>query len=82
MNSCRANFDGHGRVEGSDSHLKRLESDVFVGENAKLSGIADADGDTTGKVVLVGPEPRVTLGLFEDVMQDGIVSVVIHGGGH
>ena len=82
MNSCGANFDGHGRVQGSDSHLKWLETDVFIRENTKLSGISDTDSDTTGKVVLVGSEPSITLGLFEDVMQDGIVSVVIHGGGH
>jgi hypothetical protein len=81
MNSCRTNFDGHRRVESSNSHLKRLETDVFVGENTKLSSFADTDSDTTGQVVLVGSEPSITLGLFEDVMQDGIVSVVIHGGG-
>ena len=82
MNGCRANFDGHGRVEGSYGHLKWLETDVLVGENTKLSGLADTDGDTTGKLVLVGPEPSIALCLFEDVMQNGIVSVVIHDSGH
>ena len=81
MNSCRANFDGHGRVQSSDSHLKWLKTNVFVGENAKLP-LTDTDGDTTGKLVLIGTEPGVTLGLFEDVMEDGIVSVVVHSGGH
>lgn len=82
MNSCRANFDGHCWVQGSDGHLKWLESNVFVGENAKLSCFTDTDSDTAGEEVLVGAEPCITLGLFEDVMQDGIVSVVIHGSGH
>ena len=82
MNSCRADFDGHGGVQGSDSHLERLESDVFIGENAKLSRFANADGDTTGKLVLVGTKPGVALGLLEDVVESGIVSVVIHSGGH
>jgi len=48
MNSSRANFDGHGGVEGSDSHLEGLKSDVFVGENAKFSGFTDPDGYTAG----------------------------------
>ena len=82
MNGGRANFDGHGRIQSSDSHLEWFEADVFVGENTKLSGFADADGDTTRKVILIGTKPSVTLGLFEDVVENGIVSVVVHGGGH
>ena len=82
MNGGRANLDGHGGVEGSDGHLEWLEADVFVGENTKLSGFTDSEGDTTGKVVLVGTKPSITLCLFEDVVKDGIVSVVVHGGGH
>ena len=82
MNSCRADFDGHGGVQSSDGHLEWLESNVFVGENTKLSRIADADGDTTGKLVLIGAKPGVALGLLEDVMENGIVSVVVHSGGH
>lgn len=82
MNGGRANFDGHSRVEGSDSHLEWLESHVFVGENTKLSAFTDADGDTTGELVFIGAKPGVTLGLFEDVMENGIVSVVVHGSGH
>ena len=82
VDSCRADLDGHGRIEGSHSHLEWLKADSFVGENAKLSGIAYADGNTAGETVLIGTEPGVTLGLLEDVMQDGIVSVVVHSGGH
>ena len=37
MDSCRANFDGHGGVKGSDGHLERLETDGFIGKDAKLS---------------------------------------------
>ena len=48
MNSCRANFDGHSRVQGSDSHLEWLQTNVFVGENTKLSCLANTDSDTTG----------------------------------
>jgi hypothetical protein len=82
MNSCRANLDGCGRIEGGHSHLERLKGDVFVGENTKFSTFADADSDTAGEVVLVGTKPGVALGLLEDVMQNGIVSVVIHSSGH
>lgn len=82
MNSCRTDFDGHGRVESGNSHLERLETDVFVGENTKLSSFADADGDTTGKLVFIGTKPGVTLGLLEDVVENSVVSVVIHSGGH
>ena len=82
MNSCRTNFDGHGRIQCSNSHLEWLESDVLIGENAKLSSFTDTDSDTTWKAVLVRTEPSVALGLLEDVMQDSIVSVVIHGSGH
>jgi len=80
MNSGRANFDGHGGVESSNGHLEWLETDVFVGENAKLS-FTYADGDATGQVVFIGAEPDVTLGLLEDVVKNGIVSVVIHSSG-
>ena len=82
MNSCRADFDGHGGVQGSDSHLEWFEADCFVGEDTKLSRLADADGDTTGKLVFIGAEPGVALGLLEDVVENGIVSVVIHSGSH
>lgn len=81
MDSCRANFDGYGRVQSSDSHLEWLEGNVLVGENTKLS-FANADGDTTGKLVLIGAKPGITLGLFEDVVENGIVSVVIHSSSH
>jgi len=79
---CRTNFDGHGWIQGSDSHLEWLETDVFIGENTKFSGLAYAEGDTTGETVFIGTKPGVTLGLFEDVVENGIVSVVVHGGGH
>lgn len=82
VNGCRANLDGYGRIEGCHSHLEGLKTDIFVGENAKFSGFVYADGDTTGQAVLVGTKPGVALGLLEDVMQDGIVSIVIHSGGH
>lgn len=82
VDSCRADLDGHGRIEGSHSHLEGLEADGFVGENTKLAGVAYADGDTAGEAVFIGTEPSVALGLLEDVMQDGIVSVVIQCGGH
>ena len=82
MNGRRANLDCHGGVEGGHSHLERLEGDVFVGENTKFAGLVYADGDTAGEAVLIGTEPSIALGLFEDVMQNGIVSVVVHSGGH
>ena len=82
MNSCRADFNSHGGVQSSNSHFERLKSDVLIGENTKLSRLADADGDTTGKLVLVGTKPGVALGLLEDVVENGIVSVVVHGGSH
>ena len=82
VNGRRANLDGHGRIEGSHSHLEGLKTDVFVGENAKFSGFVYADGDTAGQAVFVGTKPGVALGLLEDVMQNGIISVVIHSGSH
>ena len=82
MNGCSADFDGRGGVKSSDGHLKWLETDVFVGENTKLSGFIDTDGDPTGELVLIGTKPAVALGLFEDVVEYSIVYVVIHSGSH
>jgi hypothetical protein len=81
MNGRRANLDGHGGVEGRHGSLERLQRSVFIGENTKLS-VADTDGDTAGQVVLVGAKPGVALGLFEDVVQGSVVSVVIHSSSH
>ena len=82
MNGRRANLDCHGGVEGGHSHLERLEGDVFVGENTKFSSFVYADSDTAGQAIFVGTKPGVALCLLEDMMQNSIVSVVIHSGGH
>ena len=82
VNGCRANLDCDGRIEGSHSHLEGLKTDIFVREDTKFSGFVYADGDTAGQAVLVGTKPGVSLGLLEDVMQNGIISVVIHSCGH
>ena len=82
VNGCRANLDGYSRVEGGHSHLEGLKADIFVGENTKFSGFVYADSDTAGQAIFVGTKPGVALCLLEDMMQNSIVSVVIHSGGH
>lgn len=76
-----ADLDGDDEVHRADGDLEGLEADVLVGEDPVLRGFhrVVADGDTGGDgVVGVWAEPGVALGLLEDVVQEGIVSVVIH----
>ena len=78
VNRSAANLDGDGGVEHADGGLEGLEAEVLVREEAILA-VVDAEGDADGDVVLIGAEPGVALGLLEDVVQKGVVPVVIHG---
>lgn len=79
MDRGRADLDGDGGIEGGDGRLERLEGEVLVGEDTELGAIVDTEGDTRGKVVLVGTKPGVALGLFKDVVEECVVAVVVHG---
>lgn len=75
-------------VQTHDGCLEGLEGQVLVREDPELGEpvrsvdpVADTESDAGREVVLVGPEPRVALGLFEDVVEECIVAVVVHGGG-
>jgi len=74
------NFYGDCRVQSCDGGLEWLESDVFVGEYAKLWGVVYAESDTRGDVLFLGAEPGVALCRFEEVVEHGIPAVVVHGG--
>ena len=50
---------------------------VFVGEDAEMAWF-DAETYACGDVFFGGLEPCVALGLFEDVVEDGVVGVVVH----
>lgn len=88
MDGGAPDLDSDRWVQTHDGRLEGLEGQVFVREDPELGkpvrgvdSVADAEGDAGREVVLVGPEPRVALGLFEDVVEDCIVAVVVHGGG-
>ena len=72
-------LDRDGGVEDAYGGLERLKAEVLVGEDTVLA-IVDAEGDTDRNVVLVGAEPGIALGLLEDVVEEGVVAVVVHGG--
>lgn len=88
-----ADFDGDDGVEEAAGVLEGGELGVFVGEEAEErrgggrdggGGRAggDAEADARGDVFGRGFEPGVALCLLEDVVQDGVVGVVVHCGRH
>lgn len=50
---------------------------VLVGEYTEMTGL-NTQADTDCKVLLGGLEPGVALCLFEDMVEDCVVGVVIH----
>ncbi len=78
MDGCAADLDSDSRVQSTHRGLEGLEPEVLVGEQTVLATV-DAEGDSDGDVVLIGAEPGVTRGLLEDMVEEGIVTVVIHG---
>lgn len=77
MDGGAADLDGDDGVEGADGGLKGREEVVLVGEDAEVAGL-DAQTDAGGDVLLGRLEPRVALRLLEDVVEDGVVGVVVH----
>lgn len=77
MDGCAANLDSDRRIEDTYGGLEGFEPEVLVGEQAVLAAL-DTEGDSYGDVVLVGAEPGIALGLLEDVMEEGVVAVVVH----
>lgn len=45
-----------------------------------FSTIGDAKSDTGGDVLFVWPEPSVALSLAKEPVEEGVVTVVVHGG--
>lgn len=82
MGDCTANLDGDDEVHRANGDLEGLEADIFIWEDPVLCGFCGVvlDGDTGGDgVVRIWTEPGIALGLLEDVVEEGVVSVVIHG---
>ena len=79
MHSSASDFDGDQRVQGSDGSLEWLEGGDLVRKDAKRA-IVSAETNTWRDGVFVWTKPSVTLGLLEDPVEGGIVSVVVHGG--
>ena len=86
MYRCTPNLDSHRGVQPHHSRLKRFQSKVLIREHAILwqtsfrVQVDDAKCDSGGEVVLVWTEPGVALGLFEDVVEERVVAVVVHLG--
>lgn len=81
MGHCTANLDGDDEVHRAHGDLEGLEADIFIWEDPVLCGFCGVvlDGDTGGdSVVRIWTEPGIALGLLEDVVEEGVVSVVIH----
>ena len=78
MDGRAADLDSNGGVESTHSGLKGFEPEVLVGEQTVLAAV-DAEGNSDGNVVLIGAEPGVALCLLEDVMEERVVAVIIHG---
>ena len=78
MYGCAANHDGDGQIEDAHHSFEGFEHEVLVGEQAILAAF-DVERDSDGDVVLARSEPRITLGLLEDVVEKGVVAVVVHG---
>lgn len=84
MYSRAPDLDGHRRVQPDHGGLEWLECQVLIGKDSVLGesslgvGVDDSECDSGGEVVLVWAEPGVALGLLEDVVEEGVVPVVIH----
>src|SRR5258708_2994202 len=77
MGDCAPHFDRDYQSHRSHSLLERLQGEVLVGKN-EIRPTLIAQTHTGGDVTRIGAKPGVALGLLEDVMEDGVVSVIIH----
>lgn len=78
MDSSASDLHRDGRVEQHDSSFKGLQVQVLVWEHPELWDVVDTKSDSRRYVLLVWSEPRISLGLLENVVQEGIVPVVVH----
>lgn len=79
VHSSAPDFDGNQGVQGSDGSLEWLEGGELVGKDAKRT-VVGAETHTWRDGVLVWTKPGVALGLLEDPVEGGIVSVIVHDG--
>lgn len=79
MYRCAPNLDRDDRIQGTHGRFKWREEMVLVGEDPEVAWLY-AETYTCGYVLFGGFEPGISLRLLEDVVEDGIVCVVIHPG--
>ena len=77
MGYCAPDFDRDYEPHRSHSLLERLQGEILVGENAVLPTLV-AQTHTCGDVTRVRAKPGIALSLLEDVVENGIVSVIVH----
>jgi hypothetical protein len=79
MYTSASDFNGDQGVQGSDGSLKWLEGSDLIGKDAKRAVMCvktNAQRDS----IFVWTKPGIALDLLEDLVEGGIVSVVVHGG--
>lgn len=77
MHRRAANFDSDQGVELANCSFKRCEFEVLVREDPVLGRvIGDTDGNAGLQVLFEGLEPRLSLRLLEDVVEDCLDSGV------
>lgn len=79
MDSSTANFDGDLGIESRDGSLEGGEGSCLVGKDTKLT-VMGPETHARRDLVFVWPEPGVALGLLENVVEGGVVTVVVHWG--
>ena len=79
MHSSASDFDGDQGVQGCDGSLEWPEGGDLVGKDAK-GAVVCAKTNTWRDGVFVWTKPGVALGLLEDPVEGGVVSIVVHGG--
>ena len=77
MDSGHADFHCYNWVETANSYLKWYKVVIVVGEYSEVARL-HSQANTAGGIFFRVFEPRVALCMFEDMMQDGIIRVVVH----
>jgi hypothetical protein len=78
VNGSAADLDGDEGIQTTDGGFEGSELEVFIRKDTKAGGVdVDTEGDTSLDGLFLGLEPGLALGLFEDVMEDSIVCVVV-----
>ena len=83
MDGGRPHLDRDDRVEQPHRRFEGYEMVILIRKDAELAWL-NAKTDAYSHVLLRGFEPCVTLSLFEDVVEERVVRIVIHsskGGG-